>query len=527
MSLKAIGSLVLLGIASIILFSCSSDSTGPKLPKLIVRDGSWSLSTWYNGDTQTLRDSVMVEGGLNRRYTITSNAPWLTLTASDSLTPFALFIQPNSSGLARGEHVGVISIDADGVANMGTITVTLTIGSSLVVNPVVLRFSGIKLKDTSQTETAEITDGSGGNIVVTVTGETSWLDAELDSNSTPVTASVRTHFTDATLPTGIFARELNVSSDSVLNSPQSIICSLTVYPWYQQSIPFPLNFGDMKFVSDSVGYLLAHTSSGSSGSAGYIYFTMDGGENWTDSNFFRNYRLSGIDFYDSQNGWVVGDSGNALRTNNGGSSWDDQVLDSAIDLYAVDFITATTGWCVGEAGHVYRSDDGGDSWNPQSTNTTIDMSAVQFLTANIGFACGSTGVFFYTNTGGAVWDTVRVSSADLRSLFFHTPLHGWVVGDDGNVWETINGGASWTANDIAGATPLQLKRIFFSDLAHGWAVGNNGAIYGTEDFGDTWTRQFVTDNNATVFFGLTARDSSLVWASGSQGRVLHSRCGGH
>lgn len=525
-NLKTVCMLLTLAVLSLGLLSCSSDSTGPKLPKLIITDVSWSLSTWYNGDTQTLTDSVYVEGGLRKRFTIGNTAAWLTVTASDSLTPAALFLQPNSLNLPRGEHTAIVNVTADGVSNSAAITVTLTIGSSIEITQTVLRFTGVKLKDSTQTETVDITDGSGGNIGVAVTGETNWLDVNLSGDSTPVTAQVNALFNQPTMPTGIFTQELSISSDSILNSPQKIICSLTVYPWFQQPVSFPLNFGDMKFVTDEIGYVLAHTSSAPSGSAGYIYSTTDGGENWSDSNFFKDYRLTGIDFYDTQNGWVVGDSGHVLRTINGGSSWDEKVLDTNIDLSAVDFVNALTGWCVGEAGRIYRSDDGGDTWNPQSSNTVKDIGAVQFLTTSVGFACGSTGVFFYTSNGGTSWDSVKVSPADLRSVFFLTTLHGWVVGDDGNVWETINGGATWTSIDIGGVTPLQLKRVFFADVAHGWVVGTNGAIYGTTDFGDTWTKQFVTGNNATTLFGLTARTIDLVWTAGSQGMILHSRCGG-
>jgi photosystem II stability/assembly factor-like uncharacterized protein len=526
--LKSVCSLLVCLVLSFGLFSCSSDGTGPKLPRLILSETAWSLNTWYNGNTQTLTDSISVEGGLRVRFTVTNPASWLTVTATDSVTPAELFLQPNSLNLPRGEHTALVSIRAEGVSNSPTIlTVTLTIGSSLELTPTVLRFTGVKLKDSNQTEAFDIDDGSGGTIPITITGETNWLDVELNGDSTPATAQVHALFDQASLPTGTFAQELTISSDSVLNSPQKVVCSLTVYPWYQQSVTFPLNLGDMKFVSDQVGYMLAHTSSAPSGSAGYVFTTTDGGEHWSDSGFFRNYRLSGIDFYDSQNGWVVGDSGHVLRTVNGGSSWDEQTLDSTIDMTGVDFVNALTGWCVGEGGHIYHSIDGGDTWSPQTSNSVKDIHAVQFLTTNVGFACASTGVFFYTNDGGTTWDTVKVSPADLRSVFFQTTLHGWVVGDDGNVWETLNGGASWTAIDIGGATQLQLKRIFFTDdPAYGWAVGNNGAVYGTSDFGDTWTRQFITGNAATTFFGLTARSSELVWVAGSQGTILHSRCGG-
>ncbi|MFI5251001.1 MAG: YCF48-related protein [Bacteroidota bacterium] len=51
---------------------------------------------------------------------------------------------------------------------------------------------------------------------------------------------------------------------------------------------------------------------------GVLYKSLDSGEHWTDYSFVTKRSLFGIEFWDTNHGYVVGDSGTILITSNGG-----------------------------------------------------------------------------------------------------------------------------------------------------------------------------------------------------------------
>jgi hypothetical protein len=89
---------------------------------------------------------------------------------------------------------------------------------------------------------------------------------------------------------------------------------------------------------------------------------------------------------------------------------------------------------------------------------------------------------------GAAWERVAANAAvPLRGLHFADVEHGWVVGESaatGELFRTEDGGAHWTAS--ATKAPVPLNGVFFlDDGKHGWVVGNDGYIATTDDGGET------------------------------------------
>src|SRR5262245_11276856 len=61
-----------------------------------------------------------------------------------------------------------------------------------------------------------------------------------------------------------------------------------------------------------------------------------------------------------------------------------------------------------------------------------------------------------------------------------------VVGEDGTILATDDGGATWTLRETG--TTARLRAVSFAGST-GWAVGDSGTILKTEDGGTTWTAQ--------------------------------------
>ena len=81
-------------------------------------------------------------------------------------------------------------------------------------------------------------------------------------------------------------------------------------------------------------------------------------------------------------------------------------------------------------------------------------------------------------------------------VFFLTPESGWIVGQNGLILFTRDGGKNW----FRGSTPTNapLSSVRFTDAQHGWAVDGHSAeliissppsnvVLETKDGGQNWT----------------------------------------
>ena len=97
---------------------------------------------------------------------------------------------------------------------------------------------------------------------------------------------------------------------------------------------------------------------------------------------------------------------------------------------------------------------------------------------------------------------------NLFGVHFVDARFGWVIGLDGTLLHTTDGGMNWVQQQDFGE--LWLDDIFFADHHHGWIVGVDGTIMRTGDGGNTWERQ---QSNTTNFldnvFSLTRTKAGL------------------
>jgi len=120
-----------------------------------------------------------------------------------------------------------------------------------------------------------------------------------------------------------------------------------------------------------------------------------------------------------------------------------------------------------------------------------------------------------------------------RSIFFSgDEQHGWVVGDEGCILRTENGGKQWdTVNSAPGDNVKKigrLNKVFFANDLLGWAVGENGAILCSKDGGKHWLPAVQVPGHqnvnsifftANLKFGIAACDNAFVWISQDTGKT--------
>jgi hypothetical protein len=73
---------------------------------------------------------------------------------------------------------------------------------------------------------------------------------------------------------------------------------------------------------------------------------------------------------------------------------------------------------------------------------------------------------------------------DFNAVHFVNAVNGWIVGHEGTILHSTDGGKSWLTQ--ASGTRTSLTAIAFTDSNTGWAVGIGGTILHSTDGGKSW-----------------------------------------
>ncbi len=174
-----------------------------------------------------------------------------------------------------------------------------------------------------------------------------------------------------------------------------------------------------------------------------------------------------------------------------------------------------TGFMCGSHGLVLRKRT--DGWDRLDLGTTAGFNDIHFADDQNGWVVGMDGLVCHTINGGDSWSQVEIGSiAALLGVQFVTPDTGFICANDGSILRTQNSGASWQM--LPSGTTLPLFELFFTSGTHGWAVGSDGLIIATTDGGNTWVQQ--TSPTALLLDSLWFVDDLHGWAVGNFGRTI-------
>jgi len=290
------------------------------------------------------------------------------------------------------------------------------------------------------------------------------------------------------------------------------------------------NFNKIFFINDSVGWVSAN-SWGWGWSAGVIYHTQNGGEDWEEipggvchdfhflnakkgwavfenSLFFTtdgglnwteiaNVSFSSIYFINDSIGWGAGDSG-LRKTDDGGFTWY-TIIDS-LDCYDVVFHDSQHGYVLTQGDYIISSSDGGDTWHSMKLNSpeSFEPDAFAFNSGGYGIAVGVGGQVYCKISDANKWTslTKSASNADFSAIHVINKDTIWICGSEYSDQPAINsvllhsvdGGINWEKSTYANEKyySSRLNDIFFSNKKVGWAVGENNIVLNTSDGGNTW-----------------------------------------
>ena len=204
-----------------------------------------------------------------------------------------------------------------------------------------------------------------------------------------------------------------------------------------------------------------------------LQYTVDGGSTWRPGGWPYG-PIEWLDFVDTRNGWAKTlDEPGLFRTADGGTSWvatEDPCREATGGRYYT-FATVQSGWalCTGQPAtqcsfqpkELYRTVDGGNSWA---------------LLAETGHPAVS-----------EVPSRVLPIPGCPRQINFLDESHGWVTTSSGSLWETADGGLSWTGLEVIPGLG-RLTSVAFASQLQGFV--HAGTLLATVDGGQSWTQVY-------------------------------------
>lgn len=164
---------------------------------------------------------------------------------------------------------------------------------------------------------------------------------------------------------------------------------------------------------------------------------------------------------------------------------------------AIWSVDARHTWIVGDDGYIYFTADPTAGVEVQDAGVAVganDLNDVHFIDTLRGIAVGDGTVVAVTENGGMTWAAlVPIVPPGVGNLLCCWMLTDsiWFVGDDaGDLWFTLDRGATWIEKAIPVAVPAAITEIVFFEGGFGWLGvtddDGHGHILRTRDGGCTW-----------------------------------------
>jgi photosystem II stability/assembly factor-like uncharacterized protein len=208
-----------------------------------------------------------------------------------------------------------------------------------------------------------------------------------------------------------------------------------------------------------------------------------------------------------------------------------------LSLFGVAIRPDNTIFIVGSKAMLLTSSDQGKTWLQRTLKEREgsdlfqdrDLYGIHFSPgAKIGWIVGEEGIVMKSTDGGDTW--TRQQTGIKSNLFNLYPIDDQTVvavGADGAIVRTGDGGEHWQV--VKSPKLLSLFDVTFVDKNTGFAVGEFSTILTTTDAGQTWTLNYggnTADYTIGPYFSVVFMDPQNGIASGLAGDLLVTADGG-
>jgi photosystem II stability/assembly factor-like uncharacterized protein len=232
--------------------------------------------------------------------------------------------------------------------------------------------------------------------------------------------------------------------------------------WQREPVLLPA-VRKIRFLSQRQGYAIACPSAMFPGGA---FLSRDAGRSWQPACSGGAARLSTGDFFDGQNAILGGSLGLMAAINGGdfsrgipspGNPGEGQGVRALQSVHEMRVVPPGYGWLVGDGGWVALTGNRGKSWMPPLGTLPPGAALFDFCTLAVrGPKCwiaGSPGSrVFFTPDAGRNWSAFPTgTSIPACAITFVDDMHGWTVGQLGQILASDDGGRSWRQQRSGGA----------------------------------------------------------------------------
>ncbi|MBS1515073.1 MAG: T9SS type A sorting domain-containing protein [Bacteroidetes bacterium] len=171
----------------------------------------------------------------------------------------------------------------------------------------------------------------------------------------------------------------------------------------------------------------------------------------------------------------------------------------------------------------------GYGWYKQTSNTTNTIGGVYMFDINKAIVVGFNGLVRTTTNGGANWMLTNIGvNSNLHKVCFVNSSIGTIVGEGGLLLNTSNGGAVW--NVITLGTNANLNEVTFVKVGGetsniGFITASNGDMYKSTNGGVNWSLLNTGVNQILIEVNFV--DLNTGYAVGYNGTVIKTTNGGN
>jgi photosystem II stability/assembly factor-like uncharacterized protein len=248
--------------------------------------------------------------------------------------------------------------------------------------------------------------------------------------------------------------------------------------WSFAPVDLPLeNLRSVFFIDDQLGWIGGDLSGNMN--KGQVGYSGIGGGYPVQLGTFPN-PINSLFFTDTMTGWLAGDGGLLAKTQDGGYKWQIIPLLSENAIRDIHFLDGNSGWAVADKGEIFHTENG-LSWEKVESGIETDILAVHFIDNSHGWACGANNtilMYQISDTSSSSWFRTTIENEFTtiiwNDIYFIDSMRGWIVGEFGNIYKTIDGGITWEKeNSNVNST---LNAIHMVSASKGWIVGEDGII---------------------------------------------------
>ena len=238
-------------------------------------------------------------------------------------------------------------------------------------------------------------------------------------------------------------------------------------------------------------------------------------QDWTPVSTGTSATLLSLENGSSSDLYVVGAGGFALLSDLGRENWSPFSVGTTADLYSVVRTSAAEIWFGAGDGRVRHYIN--SQWESPNLPAGQDYSLFSRGSGTCG-AVGSLGDIYSTVDNGDTWDYLGNAGVPLHAGRGFVTSQFWVVGDQGTILKTTNGGASF---DVLNSGTTADLHAFLEGIGY-FAVGENGTILKSTDAGATWVPKYSGSAQTLRAISRSGQDAGRLLVVGDAGTVLRS-----